>query len=72
MARTVSITKSEIRTTMYNLYQAWIERNDDSYFELLNSFRTLRSLNLISDETWNMIFEYDRHLVKKFECGVIA
>lgn len=57
---------TDIKMTMKVWYEAYNERNDQSYFELYNSLKTLRSAGLMSDETWNKIYDYDRKLFQEF------
>lgn len=57
---------TDIKMTMKVWYEAYNERNDESYFELYNSLKTLRSAGLMSDETWNKIYDYDRKLFQEF------
>ena len=57
---------TDIKMTMRVWYEAYDKRNDQSYFELYNSLKTLRSAGLISDETWNKIYDYDRKLFQEF------
>ena len=60
------MTNTEIKATMESWYEAWIDRDDESYFELYNAFKTMRSANLITDSQWKMIYTYDRELAEKF------
>ena len=61
----MTITMKEIKNTMENLFEAWCERDDNSYHEFYNSLRTLRALNLIKDDDFRKIYEYDRDLFSR-------
>ena len=56
------ISMRQIKKTMKELFIVWAERGDESYFEIFNSFRTMKHLDLISYEEWTKIYEYDREL----------
>lgn len=62
----MTISIKSIKKTMDDLYQALIERNDESYLEFYSSLRTLRSLNLISEEDFKKIYEHDDFLFIKY------
>lgn len=57
---------TDIKRTMRVWYEAYDKRNDQSYFELYNALKTMRSADLISDKTWNEIYDYDRKLFQEF------
>ena len=62
----MNITMKQIKAKMEELYKAWLDHNDESYFEFWDSLRTLRNLYLLDDDKWNKIYDYDRELATKY------
>lgn len=56
------MTQKAIKAKMMELYDAYVNRNDESYFEFYNALYTLWALNMISDKTWEMIKKEDQML----------
>lgn len=59
------MTNAEIKARMKDWYSAYIERNDNSYFELYSALHTMRAANLISDKQWKIICDYDNKLFQE-------
>lgn len=57
---------TEIKRKMEELFVAFVERNDESYFEFYNALHTLRALNMITEEMWKKIYTYDRKLAQVY------
>lgn len=64
-----NMTWKTIKETMKQLYISHIESNetDSSYNDLWQALRTLKSLNLISEELWKKIYEYDHYLFNNID-----
>lgn len=58
----MTMTMKAIKAKMEYLFNLWCERNDPSYMEFYNSLRTLRALDMMTDEEFKKIYEYDRDL----------
>lgn len=62
-----NMTWKTIKAQMTQLYDAYAEGTDNSYDELWGALRTLKALNLISEELWKKIYEYDHWLFNHVE-----
>lgn len=60
------MTNKEIKAVMKEWHKNYIDdMTDESYFELYKAFHTLKASNLITDEQWKMIYDYDRKLFQE-------
>lgn len=57
---------TDIKRSMRVWYKNYYYKGDDSYLELYNALKTMRSAGLISDDTWGKIYDYDRELFQEF------
>ena len=56
------MTQKAIKAKMMELYDRYVNNNDESYLEFYNALYTLWALNMISDSTWEMIKNEDKQL----------
>lgn len=63
----MNITMKQIKEKMVELYKAYYDHGDESYFEFWDALRTLVSLNLLDGDKWKKIYDYDRELATKYD-----
>ena len=60
----INIPMKNIKAVMKDWYNAYFERDDDSYRELYSALRTLHAAGLISHDEFKKISEYDHELFR--------